>query len=172
VLGAASGLDVIELGCGTAYFSGWLARRGARVVGVDITPEQLATARRCQQQFGASFPLIEAARLLRPNGRLVFLTNSLLIALCIPDEDGQPAQERLLRAQSAIRRQAWPSGGIEFHLAHGEWIALLRQHGFEIERLVEFFAPAGAADDKRYNIARGDWAQRWPVEEIWVARKR
>jgi SAM-dependent methyltransferase len=30
--------DVIEMGCGTAYFSAWLGRRAARrVVGVDIT---------------------------------------------------------------------------------------------------------------------------------------
>ncbi len=60
VLGDVSGLDVIELGCGTAYFSAWLARRGARPVGVDVTPAQLATARRCQQEFGLAFPLIEA----------------------------------------------------------------------------------------------------------------
>ena len=30
VLGDVSGKDVIELGCGTAYFGAWLARRGAR----------------------------------------------------------------------------------------------------------------------------------------------
>ena len=29
------GKDAIELGCGTAYVSAWLARRGARVVGID-----------------------------------------------------------------------------------------------------------------------------------------
>ncbi|HEX6744974.1 MAG TPA: hypothetical protein VF087_12175 [Solirubrobacteraceae bacterium] len=31
------GRDVIELGCGTAYVSSWLARRGARPVGIDPT---------------------------------------------------------------------------------------------------------------------------------------
>src|SRR5262249_36240506 len=44
------GLDVVELGCGTAYFSAWLAKRGARPVGVDITPAQLATARELQER--------------------------------------------------------------------------------------------------------------------------
>src|SRR5262249_35079680 len=29
-----AGKDAIELGCGTAYFSAWLARRGALVVGI------------------------------------------------------------------------------------------------------------------------------------------
>ena len=56
-LGDVAGLDVVELGCGTAYFSAWLARRGARVVGVDPTPAQLETARRFQAEFGLTFPL-------------------------------------------------------------------------------------------------------------------
>src|SRR5205085_10698866 len=54
------GLDVVELGCGTAYFGSWLARRGARVVGVDPTPAQLETARRMQAETGIGFPLVEA----------------------------------------------------------------------------------------------------------------
>ncbi|WP_216843803.1 methyltransferase domain-containing protein [Phytoactinopolyspora alkaliphila] len=37
------GKDVIELGCGTAYVSAWMARRGARPVGLDNSAEQLAT---------------------------------------------------------------------------------------------------------------------------------
>jgi ubiquinone/menaquinone biosynthesis C-methylase UbiE len=56
-----AGKDVVELGCGTAYFSAWLARRGARPVGVDLTPAQLATARRCQHELGIEFPLVEAS---------------------------------------------------------------------------------------------------------------
>jgi len=53
------GKSVVELGCGTAYFSAWLARRGARPVGIDVTPEQLANARKFQREFGLEFPLIE-----------------------------------------------------------------------------------------------------------------
>ena len=60
-LGDVAGLDAVELGCGTAYVSAWLARRGARPVGVDVTPAQLATARRCQQETGIRFPLVEAS---------------------------------------------------------------------------------------------------------------
>src|SRR6266849_3992572 len=55
-----AGLDVVELGCGTAYVSGWLARRGARPIGVDPTPAQLDSARRCQRDLGLDFPLVEA----------------------------------------------------------------------------------------------------------------
>lgn len=56
-----AGKDVVELGCGTAYFSAWLAKRGARPVGVDVTPAQLETARRCQEELGIEFPLVEAS---------------------------------------------------------------------------------------------------------------
>ena len=60
-LGEVAGLDVVELGCGTAFVSAWLAKRGARPVGVDVTPAQLETARRCQEEFGIEFPLVEAS---------------------------------------------------------------------------------------------------------------
>src|SRR5215467_10850269 len=35
-------LDAIELGCGTAYISGWMARRGATVVGIDNSARQIS----------------------------------------------------------------------------------------------------------------------------------
>ena len=53
-----AGKDVIELGCGTAYISAWFARRGARVVGIDNSAAQLATAHRLQREHGLTFVLI------------------------------------------------------------------------------------------------------------------
>ena len=204
VLPDVAGMDVLELGCGTAYVSAWLARRGARVVGLDVTSAQLETARRCQAEHGLEFPLIEAsaedvplgdasfdlvvseygasiwcdparwvpeaARLLRPGGRLVFLRNSTLVMLCMPDEG--PAEERLLRPQFGMYRLEWPGEGVEFHLGHGEWIRLLRSSGFEIENLVEIQAPPDAETHPVYDYVSADWGRRWPAEEIWVARKR
>lgn len=198
------GKDVVELGCGTAYISAWLARRGARPVGVDITPAQLDTARAMQQEFGLEFPLIEAdgaetglpdasfdlvvseygasiwvdpyrwipeaARLLRPGGELVFLRNSTLVILCSPDED-VPAGEQLVRSQFGLHRlDGWD--GVEFHLAHGDWIRLLRDNGFEILDLVEIQAPESAETHEYYDYVSGEWAKKWPAEEIWKARKR
>jgi SAM-dependent methyltransferase len=204
VLGDVDGLDVVELGCGTAYVSAWLAKRGARPVGVDVTPAQLETARRMMADTGIEFPLVEAdaaetglpdasfdlavseygasiwvdpyrwipeaARLLRPGGRLVFLRNSTLVILCSPDD--APATETLQRPQFGMRRFEWPEGGVEFQLAHGEWIDVLRANGFEIERLVEIQAPADAETHEFYAYVTADWARQWPCEEIWVARKR
>lgn len=54
---SVAGMDTIELGCGTAYISAWLARLGANPAGIDNSPKQLETARRMQDQFGIEFPL-------------------------------------------------------------------------------------------------------------------
>ncbi len=207
-LGALAGIDldgadVLELGCGTAYVSAWLARRGARPVGVDVTPAQLETARQLQAEHGLEFPLLEAdaastglpdatfdlvvseygasiwvdphrwipeaARLLRPGGWLLFLLNSTLVILC--SDDDEPAREQLVQTQFGMHRFEWPGGGVEFHVSHGTWIRVLREHGFEIDALLEIQAPATAETHEHYGYVTADWGRRWPAEEIWRARK-
>lgn len=46
IASAASGKDVLEYGCGVGNFSFDLAAAGARVTGIDISPESVGTARR------------------------------------------------------------------------------------------------------------------------------
>ena len=61
VLPDLRGLEVIELGCGTAYFGAWLKRHGAkRVLGVDITPAQIDTARDMNEEFGLGLEFLKA----------------------------------------------------------------------------------------------------------------
>src|SRR5262249_52517421 len=112
----------------------------------------------------------EAARLLRTDGRLVFLRNSTLAVLCMPDQGATGTT--LVRPQFGMHRFEWPDGGVEFHLGHGDWIRALRSNCFEIEDAVELQAPADAGDHPYYDHVTADWARRWPAEEIWIARKR
>jgi SAM-dependent methyltransferase len=204
VLPDVAGADVVEIGCGTAYISAWLARWGARrVIGLDPTPGQLVTASALGAEFGPRIPLVRAAgeaaplrdgsfdlaiseygaaiwadpyqwipeahRLLRPGGELVFLANAVIYILCAPDADA-PAGLSLVRDQRGLHRVEYTDDpGVEFHIPHGEMLRLLRSTGFEVLDLVELYAPDDAAD-QRYISA--DWARRWPVEEIWRARKR
>jgi ubiquinone/menaquinone biosynthesis C-methylase UbiE len=203
VLGDVAGLDIVELGCGTAYFSAWLARRGARVVGGDPTPAQLATARRMQQQTGLEFPLVdatgenvplpddsfdlvlseygasiwadpyqwipEAARLLRPNGRLVFLRNSTLVSLCM-DLDG--ITTGLVRPLRDLNKIEWPdTKEVEFHLPPGKLIDVLCDNDFHVERMIELYAPEGRETHTYYKWVTAEWARQWPHEEVWVARR-
>ncbi|MCW2927856.1 MAG: methyltransferase type 11 [Thermoleophilia bacterium] len=204
--GRFAGRDVVELGCGTAYVSSWLARAGAKVTGIDVSDEQLATARRLRAEHGfedrieliqgsgedlpfddASFDLAiseygvclwcdpyrwipEAARVLRPGGELIFLTNGVLGLLCI-DEPGLSTTTQLHRPLFGMHRMEWPDDdSVEFHLPHGEMIRLLGEHGLQVERLIELQAPEGATT--RYTYADAAWAAKWPSEEVWVARKR
>lgn len=200
------GKDAIELGCGTGYVSSWMARRGARVVGIDNSEMQLKTARRLQDEHDVHFPLLhgnaeavpypdesfdfaiseygaclwadpyawvpEAARLLRPGGRLHFLSNSFLVMLCAPDDEDLPATDRLLRPLFGLHRTEWPSDdSVEFHLPHGEWIRLLRASGFEIEELAELRPPEGSTSPFSPWVQL-EWARQWPCEEAWKVRKR
>ena len=55
------GRTVLELGCGTAYVSAWLARRGASPVGLDPSAGQLAIAQQMQEETGPRFALVRAA---------------------------------------------------------------------------------------------------------------
>jgi len=54
-----TGLACIELGCGTAYVSAWMCRRGANVVAIDPTPNQLEMARRLQKEHQLDFVIEE-----------------------------------------------------------------------------------------------------------------
>jgi SAM-dependent methyltransferase len=71
VLGDVAGLDVFELGCGAAQCGIVLARRGARVVGLDNSERQLGHARRAVAAAGVDVDLVlgSAERLPFPDGR-------------------------------------------------------------------------------------------------------
>ena len=61
ILGELDGKDVLELGCGAAQWSILLARRGARVVGLDNSGRQLEHARELMAAAGVDFPLVHAS---------------------------------------------------------------------------------------------------------------
>jgi ubiquinone/menaquinone biosynthesis C-methylase UbiE len=60
VLGDVAGKDVLEFGCGAAQWSIFLARRGARPVGLDLSENQLRHARSLMSAFGTVVPLVQA----------------------------------------------------------------------------------------------------------------
>jgi SAM-dependent methyltransferase len=204
-----AGVRAVELGCGTAYLSGWLARRGAQVTGIDVSSAQLATARRLAELHdvdvglveadaeatglpAGSFDLVvseygaalwcepgrwvtEAARLLRPGGRLAFLTSSPFVNLASPVDGSLPVTERFERPWFGPARFDWRDaidlpGGIEFVLAAPGWIRTLHAAGFDVLDHEELQAPVDA--DASASGVPVAWAHRWPSEQTWVAVRR
>ena len=202
------GGDVLELGCGTAYVSAWLARRNGNPIGIDNSPAQLATAASFQKEFKLEFPLIfgnaeslpfndesfdfaiseygasiwcdpyrwipEAARVLRPGGRLVAFGNSVLLVLCQDWETQEEfeTEEKLLQSQFGMFRfEDLADNSVEFHISHGEQIQLFRSCGFEVEDLIEIKPPVGTEETK-YPFVDLEWASKWPAEEAWIVRKK
>ena len=202
-----TGMRAIELGCGTGYVSAWRARRGAAVVAVDNSPEQLATARRLAEVHGLGLDLRlgnaevvdepdgsfdfaiseygaaiwcdpyawvpEAARLLRAGGRLHFLGNHPMAMCCVP-LDGSPTDFTLHRDYFGLHRLDWRQvehdpGGVEFNLPISGWLRLFDDCGFDVDEYLELQAPADAGD--RYAVS-GEWARRFPAEQVWKLTRR
>lgn len=94
-----AGKDTLELGCGTGYVSAWLARRGARPVGLDNSPVQLAAARQFQREFGLEFPLVHgiAEQLPFPDARFDFAISEYGAAIWSDPYLWIPEAARVLR---------------------------------------------------------------------------
>jgi SAM-dependent methyltransferase len=136
------GADAIELGCGTAYVSAWMARRGARVVGIDNSAAQLATARRMQQEHRLDFPLIHgnAERIDLPDESFDFAISEYGACLWADPAKWVPEAARLLR----------PGAGLHF-LTNSHLMALCQPDYNGI-----------AATDRMLRPAFGMYQVRWP----------
>jgi SAM-dependent methyltransferase len=199
VLGEVAGKDVLELGCGAGQFGLTLARRGARMVGLDISARQLEHARANGVEFplvlgsaGAvplpdeSFDLVvadhganrfvdpeafvpEVARLLRSGGRFVFSGSTPFEAMCWDEQTESLGTELLLDYFGLHRIEG--DDHVEFELGYGHWIRLFRANGLIVEDLVEVRPPEGVHSTYR-SVEESAWARRFPMEQIWSVRKQ
>ncbi|MCI5110764.1 MAG: class I SAM-dependent methyltransferase [Marivita sp.] len=140
-----AGCDAVELGCGTGYVSGWMARRGACVTGLDLSAEQLATARRLAGQHGAEITFLEADAEATglPDAAFDFAISEYGAAIwCRP---------------GIWLREAWrllrPGGGLVFLGNHPLSLICTPQNG----------APCEAVLHRPY---RGMWGGDWTEVEI------
>ncbi|TQM81679.1 methyltransferase family protein [Saccharothrix saharensis] len=194
-----SGMDVVELGCGTAYVSAWLARLGARPVGIDISARQLDTAREMQAEFGLDFPLIrgDAEQVPRDDASFDLAISEYGASLWCDPHRWIPEAARLLRpgghlvfltrsplfalcarpgttASTALQR---PQFGLR-RVDHGTSAEFTLPHG-DMLRLLR--SSGFTVDDlieiqapepahREYFEVSSSWAHQWPSEEIWKAR--
>ncbi|HVM29887.1 MAG TPA: class I SAM-dependent methyltransferase [Candidatus Limnocylindrales bacterium] len=154
---SVEGLDVIELGCGTAYISAWLARRGARLTGIDNSPRQLETARALQQEHGLEFPLIlgQAENVPLPDASFDLAISEYGAAIWADPYKWIPEAARLLR----------PGGQLVF-LGNGTILMLCAEEyeadGVADERLKrDYFGMHRFkwpdSDGVEFHLGYGDW---------------
>jgi SAM-dependent methyltransferase len=194
-----AGMNAIELGCGTGYVSSWLARAGARPVGIDISRNQLATARAMQMRFSVDFPLV-----LGNAERVPFRDDSFDLAIseygaslwCDPYRWIPEAARLLTAAGRLVFLRPSPLFALCVPLEGPVGTTLLRpQLGLrrlDWGRSAEFNLPHGemlrllrshgfTVEDlieihaprhahRDFPRVSADWAHDWPSEEVWKAR--
>ena len=201
VLGDVAGKDVLELGCGAAQWSVFLAQQGARPVGLDNSARQLEHARRLMAERGVDFPLLHASAedvpLPEASFDIVFCDHGAM-SFCDPYRT-VPQAARLLR----------PGGLLAFNLA-SPWVLVCispdtdaldeRLHApyfgmrrFDWPDSTDFQIPYGewirlfrangllvedlielrppANATTTYEGYPPEWCRRWPAENIWKVRK-
>ncbi len=112
VCGPLQDQDVLDLGCGQGYFSRQMARRGARVVAIDLAEEQVAHALRHEQEdpLGIEYHVISAAQVAEwfPDRQFDLAT------ACMALHDMSDPQAALHGAFAVLR----PGGRLAFSTPH------------------------------------------------------
>jgi SAM-dependent methyltransferase len=114
--------------------------------------------------------LPEVARVIRGGGLFAFC-NATPYTYLAWDAAKEKVTRRLTRTYDDLGRQDFGEGTIDWVLGPGDWVRLLRTHGFDIEDLREL-RPSGGMTTTYDEFAPPSFARRWPVEWIWSVRRR
>jgi 2-polyprenyl-3-methyl-5-hydroxy-6-metoxy-1,4-benzoquinol methylase len=96
------GMRVIELGCGTAYFTRELATTGAAITAIDISPELLEVARRQCPASNVTFEIQNAYALSYPDASFDSVVGSSVLHHLVIDQ-ALTQIYRVLRSGGTIR---------------------------------------------------------------------
>jgi ubiquinone/menaquinone biosynthesis C-methylase UbiE len=201
VLGDVKDRDVLELGCGAAQWTLALRQHGARAVGLDLSDEQLAHARRAFASAGTT-SLVQADAESLP-----FLNETFDIVFCDHGATVFASPESVVAQVSRVLR---PGGLFAFCMSTPIRDICFDEAAGRVEsRLSEDYFQLSVFDDgesRQYQLPYGawirlfrrhafvvedlvelqapehavttysdfvpvDWARRWPAEHIWKLKK-
>jgi SAM-dependent methyltransferase len=153
-VGEARGRAILDFGCGTGRLSEWLVRRGARVDGVDATPEMVAVAHRRVPQ--ASFQTIDGQTLPFGDGRFDLVVTAYVLQYYVAG-DGGIARElaRVLRDDGLlVAIEQVTAGEIGRGGPAAAYERMLHAAGFAAVRV----SPIRRSDSRLFSVA-----ERWPL---------
>ncbi|MFF2042384.1 class I SAM-dependent methyltransferase [Kitasatospora sp. NPDC058170] len=168
---AGSGTPVADLGCGPGHVAGWLAERGVRVVGIDLSPAMVGIARR--EHPGVEFRQGDLLDLPAADGEFGAAV-ALYSVIHLEPAELRPAfaqMRRVLRPGGCLllafhlgtevrHLDEWWGHQVEvdFHFLESEAVAgLLTDAGFTVEaRLERTNLPQEAETRRGYLLARRD----------------
>ena len=200
LLGEVAGLDVLELGCGAAWWSICLARRGARCTGVDLSEAQLRHGRRNVAEQGVEVTLVEGDA-----HALAFHAASFDMVFC---DHGAMSFADPRVAVPQVARVLRPGGRFVFsmitpildlclpdegkpdgHLLH-DYFGMHKVYDVEEACFqlsygdwIRLFRDSGFVIEDlvelrpeegastTYDLVGVEWARRWPAEHVWVVRR-
>lgn len=166
LLGDVRNLDVLEIGCGSAPCSSWLARDGVGFVTafdlslnmlrhadgtVPLVQADAQTLPYLDDSFDVAFSafgafpfvpdvtpvLADVARVLRPGGRLVFSVTHPMRWIFPDDPAGFEAQISYFEREYIERDDEGRVTYAEFHRTFGDWVRALRAAGFVLLDVLE-----------------------------------
>jgi ubiquinone/menaquinone biosynthesis C-methylase UbiE len=189
VIGDVVGTDVLDAACGTGRYAIRLEGLGARVVGIDGSPEMLAVAGRRRDELGLSFQLRAADLVRLPFPEAGFDLVVCALALCHLSDLGPPVKEmaRVLRPGGrlvvsdfhpfclmvgwrTLFRRPGATYCIENHLhLVDDYVAALRGAGLQMQELRE-----KVIDEALLPVLSEEEVERfrgWPAALVIVAKR-
>ena len=164
-----SGKRCLEIGCGTAYVSAWMARRGGDVFGIDPTPNQLATAIRLESEYLTGINLIEGfgEALPFPDSTFDFAISEYGAALWADPFQWLPEASRVLKQGSPLvimtdHLLAFVSADENEEV--GQTKKLLRSH-FDCHRM-----QWSETDGIEFHLTHGEWIELFRQNDFEVQR--
>lgn len=116
LLGMVRNKDTLEVGCGAAQCSRWLAEQGARAIGVDVSPGMLDQARRLQEIYPLSEGVTPPTLIEADARELPFASKSFDIAFSA--YGALPFVQDPDRVLAEVARVLRPGGRWAFSVTH------------------------------------------------------